>query len=302
MRRIGNTSLAPTVVLTLTLAAAFIVNPSLHLAAAPNTSAPVAAKTEAQFEDEAARYERALLAISKISSAKLDTPQALQQAVELLKQQRTNIGLHRSKLIARAINDPTLSASIKKSASNVTNAHQLLQEIISDRLAVLKLRGAKELVPVLDNIRRADSSILKAAGENLKISAGKFNSSGEASVPTTNGFRMVHAGFAVAIPSRDEAPSAIAPVDPLTIVGAIAIAVGAVVAATFAARAIQNLYDNLFTEEGRDAVVECQRQADERLQVCLTSAGRLDVFAKLLAESVCSGQWLIDQSACLVKA
>lgn len=301
MKRLAK-SLMPRLLIVFTLAAAFIVNPGLRTAAVMNTSAPIAAKTEAQFKDEAARYERALLAISKISSATLDTPEALQQALELFKQQRTNIGFHRSKLIARAISDPTLLAAIKRTATDAKSAQQLLQEIISDRFAVLRLNGAKGLVPVLDDMRRNDASVLKAAGERLKISAGKFNASGDDSVPTTNGFRIVHAGYRVALPAGNEGASVIAPVDPVTIVGAIAIAVGAVVAAVFIATAIQNLYDNLFTEEGRDAVVECQRQADDSLQVCLTSAGRLDGLAKTLAEAVCAAEWLINQSQCLIKA
>ena len=262
MKRIANSSLTPRLVIVLTLSAAFIVNPNSRTAAAIKTSAPIAAKTEAQFKDEAARYERALLAISKISSASLDTPEALQQALDVFKQQRSNINFHRSKLIARAINDPTLSAAIKRTATDVKSAQQLLQEIINDRFAVLRLNGAKGLVPVLDDMRRNDSSVLKGAGEHLKVSAGKFKTSG--AIATENGFRMVHAGFRVTSPDGDEASIALSPVDPATIVGAIAIAVGAIVAAAFITTAIQNLYDNLFTEEGRDAVIECQCQIDHR--------------------------------------
>lgn len=304
MNRIAK-SLMPRLLIVLTLAATFIVNPGFRTAAVLNSSAPIAAKTEAQFKDEAARYERALLAISKISSASLDTPEALQQALDVFKQQRTNIRFHRSKLVVKAISDPSFSAGVKRVANSVSAGEKLLKELNADRNAVLKIDGAKNLVSTLEESFnfRTDAAHLQKAGEALKAASEKIKASaGQKATHARNGFRITQVSFSMADNRVVKPNLEMLSLDPLTIIGGLAIAAALIVATVFIATAIQNLYNNLFTEEGRDAVTECQIQADEHLSVCLTSAGRLDGLLKLGAEGLCFSQWAIDQGQCLIKA
>ena len=288
-------------VIALSLALFLLTYPGSRTAATVST--PWSTKTEAQFKIEATSYEKALLAISKVSSSNLDTPEALKQALEVFKQQRTNINFHRSKLVARAISDPTFSAAVKKAASSVKDGEKLLKDMLADRNAVLKLDGAKNLVSILSESRQKDAAILKQAGDHLKAASEKIQSSNKGAYKLGGtSSHLVKASFSSASIANDESVMAFAVIDPVTVVASVALAAAVIVATVFIATAIQNLYQNLFTEEGRDAVTLCQTQADDHLSVCLTSAGRLGFPLNIAAEGLCFSQWAIDQAQCLVKA
>lgn len=291
-------------VIALGLSMIFITYPVVRTSASTTIHAAPAAKSEAQFKDEASRYERALLAISRISSAKLDTPEALQEAIELFKSQRTNINFHRSKLVVKATSDPNFAAAVKRVANNAKSAERLLKELSADPNRVLKLDGAKTLIAALDQSSGADAAILQQVGEKLKAAADKIKESNTdrgALLPSSTGYSFIKTKFDE--PSLPVMPSHHAVmVDPVTVIAIVAIAAAVVVTTVFVATAIKNLYENLFTEDGRDAVTQCQRQADDRLAVCLRSAGRLSFFLKLAAEGLCASQWALDQAQCLVKA
>lgn len=300
--KLMKSSIALKSVIALSLSLFLMSYPSSRTAATVTT---LDAKTDAQFKSEASSYERTLLAMSRISSTKLDTPEALNRALEVFRQQRTNINFHRSKLVTRAINDPTFSAAVKKAASNVKDGEKLLKDLIADRNAVMKLDGAKNLVSALNESRQKDAAILKQVGDHLKAASERIKAaSGDrgAFVPRESSVQLVKASFL--IPDNLDAEATMEPalVDPVTIVAGVALAAAVIVATVFVATAIRNLYQNLFTEEGRDAVIECQRQADERLSVCLTSAGRLSFPFNITAEGLCFGQWALDQAQCLAKA
>lgn len=291
-------------VIALGLSMIFITYPGMKTSATTPTNAVPTAKSEAQFKSEASSYERALLAISRISSAKLDTPEALQEAIELFKSQRTNINFHRSKLVVKAMSDPNFAAGVKRVATNVKNGERLLKELSADPNRVLKLDGTKTLIAALDQSSRADAAILQQVGEKLKAAADKIKES------NTERGALRHSNSEISIikakfyetdqPSPTSNNSLL--LDPVTVIAIVAVAAAVVVTTVFVATAIKNLYENLFTEDGRDAVTTCQRQADDRLAVCLRSAGRLSFFLKLAAEGLCASQWALDQAQCLVKA
>ncbi len=291
-------------IIALSIATIFIAYPGMKTSATTPTNAAPTAKSEAQFKSEASSYERALLAISRISSAKLDTPEALQEAIELFKNQRTNINFHRSKLVVKATSDPNFVAAVKRVANNVKSAESLLKELSADPNRVLKLDGTKTVIAALDQSSRADAAILQQVGEKLKAAADKIKESNTdrgALLPSRTGYSFIKTKFAE--PGLPVMPSHNAVmVDPVTVIAIVAIAAAVVVTTVFVATAIKNLYENLFTEDGRDAVTQCQRQADERLAVCLRSAGRLSLLLKLAAEGLCASQWALDQAQCLVKA
>lgn len=291
-------------VIALSLSLFLMSYPGARTAATVSTSGSVTTKTEAQFKAEASSYEKTLLAISRISSSNLDTPEALKQALEVFKQQRTNLNFHRSKLVVRAFNDPTFSAAVKKAASSVKDGEKLIKDLIADRSAVLKLDGAKNLVSVLSDSRQKDAAILKQAGDHLKAASEKIKASADkgAFVPGASRLQLVRANYLVTDTSNPEFATAPVMIDPVTVIASVALAAAVIVATIFITTAIQNLYQNLFTEEGRDAVTDCQRQSDERLSVCLTSAGRLSFPLNIAAEGLCFSQWALDQAQCLVKA
>lgn len=290
-------------IIALSISMVFITYPGMKTSATTPTNAVPTAKSEAQFKSEASSYERALLAISRISSAKLDTPEALQEAIELFKSQRTNINFHRSKLVVKAMSDPNFAAGVKRVATNVKNAERLLRELSADPNRVLKLDGTKTLIAALDQSSRADAAILQQVGEKLKAAADKIKASNTergALRHSNSGFSIIKANFYET--DQPSTPSNSLLLDPVTVIAIVAVAAAVVVTTVFVATAIKNLYENLFTEDGRDAVTTCQRQADDRLAVCLRSAGRLSFFLKLAAEGLCASQWALDQAQCLVKA
>ena len=209
-----------------------------------------------------------------------------------------------AQLIAMAMGDSTFASGVKKVASNEKTAEAFLKSLLADRNVVLDVDGAKLLQTRIARTIELDATRLRQAGERLKAAAEAFK-------PTTQPDDARNTRFGndfTFIKVRSSEMNAFGPpadpsplfVDPLTIVAAIALAAAVIVAAAFAVTAIQNLYQNTFTEAGRDRVAECQGEADDRLAACVTAANRQPFPFNLPLLAVCNAQWILSQAKCQV--
>ncbi len=294
--------LIPRALMASVLCFAFVTSPGSRVSASLKTSAIDDIKTESQFRGEARSYDDMLRAISQISSSKLDTPEALQEAIDRFQREHTKIGFHRSKLVLKALADPTFVNAIKRTANSEAAAERLLRTINADINNVLKIDGAKLLASKLESSLRADAEVLRKAGEQLKLAGERFKERA-ALDPAGNKFRMVPAMFVdqPSVELNDALFASGAFIAGFGIILAIAITVALVVVASYVTQTIVNLVKSLFPEEQRDEVVDCQKQANDRWVVCIRAARGLGFFEKMAAETLCNATFLADQSACLLK-
>ena len=278
--------------------------PALRLRAAMPVVLPYAAKTEADFKSEAKSYQAAIKAIGGINSLKVDTPDGMKQALTILENSRANMKFFRSNLVAIGLTDTTFMSAVKKAVPDQAAAETVLKNLIKDVNAVLTIEGSRTLASRLQSTAEADSKILLGVSERIKNGADAIKKTAQ---HRTNSRSDAHHSRkrSVATPTLavDTAASTINPMlDPLTGLAIVALIVGVAIVALFAVRAIVNLWENLFSAKGRDAVADCQSQADSRLLECNRVADQLTFPFDLSARAVCYSQWLIDQSQCLIKA
>lgn len=285
------------------LCVSFLAYPQMRI----SSMAPVAvadAKTESEIKSEAASYSKALLAIGGITTMKLDSADGLKQADAIVDRERPNLKFFRSKLIAMAIGDSTFASGVKKVASNEKAAEAFLKSLIADRKAVLKVDGARSLQTRIARSIELDATTLRQAGERLKAAAEAFkpiNQPEDArNSESPNGFNYIKVGENKMAPFGPPVAAAPILIDPVTIITGIALAAAVIVATAFAVTAILNLYENTFTEAGRDRVAECQSDADDRLAACVAAANRQAFPFNLPLLAVCNAQWLLSQAKCQV--
>ncbi|HSE33819.1 MAG TPA: hypothetical protein VLA93_19770 [Pyrinomonadaceae bacterium] len=280
------------------------IYPALRLRAAMPAVLPYAAKTEAEFRSEAKSYQAAIKAIDGINSLKVDTPDGMKQALTILENSRSSMKFFRSNLVAQGLNDSTFVAAVKKAVPNQAAAETLLQNLIKDVNNVQKIDGSGSLVSRLQSTAEADSKILLAVSERIKNGADAIKKTAQHKTNSRSDAHHSPRRLSInPVLSLDGGADTVnAMLDPLTAIATVALIVGVIIVALFAARAVVNLWDNLFTAKGRDAVADCQSQADSRLLECNRVADQLTFPFNLSARAVCYSQWLIDQSQCLIKA
>jgi hypothetical protein len=285
------------------LCVSFLIYPQMRISSVAAVAADEP-KSESQFKSEAARYERAIRAIGGIATMKLDTADGLKQAIAIVDRERPNLKLYRSKLVAMAIGDSTFVSAVKKVAANESAAETFLKNLNADRKIVLNLEGTKSLQTRMERSIEGDAAILRQAGERLKAAADSFKpTSQQRGAPDSrsqDGYTFVRVRADETRPFGSPVSSVLPPVDPVTIIAGIAIAAAVIVAGVFAVTAIRNLYNNTFTEEGRDEVAECQKDADDRLGACVSAANKQFFPFNLPLLAACDAQWLISQAKCLL--
>ncbi len=254
------------------------------------------AKSASQIKSEAASYEKAVNAIAGIANMKLDSADGLKQANAIVDRERPNFKFFRSKLIAMAMADSTFASGVKKVAANEKAAEAFLKSLLADRKVVLDVDGARSLQTRIARTIELDATRLRQAGERLKAAAEAF----KPSTQPDEGFTFIKVRSSETnVFGAPVDPSPLF-VDPLTIIAGIALAAAVIVATAFAATAIKNLYENTFTEAGRDRVAECQGEADDRLASCVTGANRQAFPFNLPLLAVCNAQWILSQAKCQV--
>lgn len=291
------------VVIATALCVSFLLYPQMRISSVAAVAADEP-KSESQFKSEASKYESAIRAIGGIATMKLDTADGLKQAIAIVDRERPNLKLYRSKLVAMALSDSTFVRAVKKVAVNESAAETFLKSLIADRKVVLNLEGAKSLQTRLERSIERDAATLSQAGERLKAAADSFKPTSQLrEAPDSrshDGYTLVRVRADETRPFGSPVSSVLLPVDPVTIIAGVALAAALVVVGVFAATAIRNLYNSTFTEEGRDRVAECQKQADDRLEACVAAANKQFFPFNVPLLAACSAQWLLSQSKCLI--
>jgi hypothetical protein len=175
----------------------FVTYPQLRISSL--AAVPVAdAKTASEIKSEAARYEKAIIAIRGITTMKLDSADGLKQANAIVERERPNLKFFRSKLIAMAMGDATFASAVKKAAANEKAAEEFLKRLIADRKVVLNLDGAKSLQTRIARSIEQDSTTLRQAGERLKAAAEAFKPGSQPdearNSESANGFTFIKVG------------------------------------------------------------------------------------------------------------
>lgn len=296
MKKIA-TSFTLRVGIAIALSLSFITHFQLRVSTAAGASFSAAGdvKSESQYRSEASRYDGAIRAIAGIATMKLETPDDLKKAIAILDRERPNLKLHFSKFVVLALGDSTFSGAVKRKSSTKAAAEALIKQTSADRNEVLKLDGAASLKTRVERSAESDAAVLRRAGERLKEAVDKIRKASQGRVDHGVGaaeeFKVVRAGFTAATQPISTPDTLIPsmPIDPITIaaVGFIALVVLNVV--LYGALIIKNVS----TEEGRDAVGECQERADDRYLSCMSGAN-------FFQQAACYASWLLDQSVCLV--
>ncbi len=284
------------------LSLSFIIYPQLRVSAVKAAYAAADLKSQSRLRTDAARYENAIRAIGEIATMKLETPDDLKRAIAILNRERPNLRFHLSKLVVMGINDSTLSSAAKKRVSDKQAAEAFAKELDADPKAVLKLNGAAALQTRMRQSSEADAATLRRVAERLKEAAEKIKKTRQARIlprfGATDELKLIRANFnATRQPVGAPNPLVMFPqgglaetiVTVLVIVFVVVVVVPAAIGLILVlGTAIKNAITNLFTEDGQDALSECQKRADDELERCLDSA-RIQPFPLNLAgETICN--------------
>lgn len=245
-----------------------------RLSAAAATPAPI--KTESQYRAEASRYDAAVRAIGGILTMKLETTDDLKAALNIVQQQRQNLKLFRSKLIVLALSNSTFSTAVKRKIPTKDAATAFISSLSADKTKLTTVNGFDDVKTQITNAATTDAAVLRRASDRLKTAADRLKAA--QGVDSSSDLRMVRASFS----PIEESPAVPTLQDPLTFalfLGYVAVVVIIVVA--FGSAAANNA-----TDEGRDAVAECQERANANYDQCVATTlfGQLACAAKLLAE------------------
>jgi hypothetical protein len=284
------------------LCLSFAMNLPARLSSGAATPAVADPKTESQYRAEASRYDAAIRAIAGIATMKLDTPDDLRKALDILKREGPNLKFNRSKLVVLGLSDSTFSNAVKKKTPNKQAAEAFAKEVNADPKVVLKLDGAESLQTRMRSSNESDAATLRRAGEKLKEAAGKIKKTAQGSrgrgVGVTDEFKVIRAGF-----SETEQPAAAPDSLMMTLQGGpaetVIIIIICVAFDVFAAYGLKLFVYGSDPAEG----AACQEKADDSYSKCESKANDLPsgfpLFVREVAIALCYSQWLLDQAACL---
>lgn len=252
---------------------------------APVAAAPAPIRTESQYRSEASRYDSAIRAIAGILTMKLETTDDLKAALNIVEQQRQNLKFYRSKLAILALSNATFSNAVKRRMSTKDAATALIASLSADRQKVSTIAGFDEAKSQIQNSAAADAAVLRRASERLKTAAEKLK--GASQIDRSSEVRLIRASFNPADENATNAP----PQDPASLLIAV-VGIGFWVVVLIAVVAYgAGVVGNANTEEGRDAVADCQDRADQNYSQCVSTS----LFGKL----VCAATLLAEQALCL---
>lgn len=238
---------------------------------------PVTLKSESQFRTEASLYDGAIRAISGILTMKLETQDDLKAALGIVERQRPNLKLFRSKLVVIAFSNSTFSAAAKRKMPTKEAAITLLTSL-NDRTKVTTIAGFDEVKNQMKTRAETDAAVLRRASDRLKTAGERLKS---AEHHSRGAFFPTRASFSG---SHESNLNPAAAQDPLTFILFLAVVSVAVIAVV----AFGSGVANSVTDEGRDAVADCQDRADQNYSQCVASSipftGRIACAAILLAE------------------
>ncbi len=299
MKIITLVTLRPWIAIALCLS--IILYPLIRSTTAASANSAADVKTESQLRAEASRYDGAIRAISEIGTMKLDTGGDLARAVTILDREAPNLKLHFSKYVALALSDSTFSAAVKRKLSNRATAETVLKQMSTDRKIVLTLDGAASVKSRIERSAASDAAVLRRAGERLQDAAERIKKAGPGSTAprlgAARGFQSLRANF-VETEQPSLTPAAMMPVlvDPLTVFAVVYVALVVIAVVIYGAAIVKNVS----TEEGRDAIADCQDSADVDFTNCRAAANNLPsgfpTFQREVARASCYGPWPIAQA------
>jgi hypothetical protein len=221
-------------------------------------------KTEAQYRAEASRYDAAIRAINGILTMKLDTQEDLRAALTIVEQHRSNLKLFRSKLVVLGLGHATFSNAAKRKMPTREEATAFLTQVSADRTRLTTIQGFQDLQTQFK--KSGETAILNKASERLRTATQRLRAATHLEQP----FSFVNATFS----PRNKSPEAPVPQDPITIIAVAYVALVVIAVVSYGAGVVVNAS----TDEGRDAVAECQDRADANYDRCVANA---DFFTRL---------------------
>lgn len=124
-------------------------------------------KSLTQYRAEASLYERSIRSIATIATLKLDTPDAIKQAMDILERETPNLKHLPSFLVFSGINDSTFSGAVKRTTDTRSKAEILLKRLIEDPNRILEIDGARSLARRLKDRTTADANTLRSVAERV---------------------------------------------------------------------------------------------------------------------------------------
>lgn len=306
MKKITNSVALRTAIAAAVCISFIIYTPLLLSSSAAAARTGIDLKTESQYRSEAGRYDSAISAISGIATMKLETPDDLKKALDILDRERPNLKLHRSRLIVMAVSDVTFAGAVKRKMADKQAAEALLKELNTNPKAVLKLGGAETLKTRMQSRLTADAAILGRAAERLKVAAERIIRASQGStlpgLGTTTEFKLVRASFSTGNQpiTTPNYPGSLTQVEIaiLTIYGALVAATVIIGFTVLTAEVIKRLV----TVEDEAALAQCQSEADDRYSACVARADRDHPFPFNIAyRAICGVTWLSTHKDCLLE-
>lgn len=233
-------------------------------------------KTESQFRSEASLYDGAIRAISGILTMRLETQDDLKAALSIVERQRPNLKFFRSQLVVTALSNSTFSAAAKRKMPTKEAAITFLTSL-NDRNKVTTIAGFDQVKTQMKTRTETDAAVLRRASDRLKTAGERLKAAEHHS-------RSAFFPSRVSLSGSNENSSPTAAQDPLTFILFLAVISVAVIAVA----AFGSGVANSVTDEGRDAVADCQDRADQNYSQCVAAStlftGRIACAATLLAE------------------
>ncbi len=278
----------------------FVIYPGFRVSAAEALRASIDVKTESQYRTEASLCESAIRAIAGVATMKLATPDDLKQALAILDRARPNLKLYSSKLILMALTDSTFTNALRKRGQDRQAAEAFLKEVNTNHSLILKLDGVESLKTRMQQVAHTDAATLQKTADALKEAVQRLRKPAQARVgrdfKTADEFT-----FGLARWTAEPAGSAIRAQDPISIGFLILASVILAAGVTFFAALFGVAIGKLIDTQDKDALADCQRDADRDYNDCVTHANQQFFPINVLEVAACYASWLGRQKDCLLE-
>jgi len=227
---------------------------------------------------------------------RLDTAEDLKRANDIVKKQVPNLKFKRSKLLAMGLSDATFVSAVKANTSNDKTTRAFAQDLLKNPSAILKLNGATPLALRMVQSVDTDNALLQRVADQLKQASTALKAKLKAhhSSHSETAIRINEPGLS----SLNEASQWVilvsialifSPLLPVMVPLAAELAVGAL---------FLQAVTNVVTDEGRDKVAECLKQAQSDFEQCDAAANALPFGLNIAAEAACLSIYLLATAGC----
>jgi len=256
----------------------------------------VAIKSEAQVRNEAALYDTALREISRVTTMSLDTAENLKRANDIVKKQVPNLKFKRSKLLAMGLSNATFVSAVKAKTADDKSTRAFAEDLLKNPSSITKLNGASALGSRMAQSVDTDNALLQRVSDQLKQASTALKAKLKAhhSPHFETAMRINEPGLS----SLNEASEWVILVSVALIFSPllpvmVPLSAELVVGALFVQAVI-----NVVTEDGRDKVAECLKQAQSDFESCDASANALPFGLNIAAEAACLTGYLLATAGC----